>query len=171
MYSCGPPHMANQKPDDQLEHTYSSYVMIRDVTLKTCQWRWMIGRCREREGQWYARKPRDIMMMMMMMILYLMQERHLIFLGIIHIVYLLLVQQRAIISPWMAKVSIRFTGNHYHLWIIFYFRLNSCQQIIFYFRMNSCQQTSRELETKCGRESHTQPRGSSETPDGVRGPE
>ena len=30
-------HMANQNQDDQLEHTYSSYVMIRDVTLKTCQ--------------------------------------------------------------------------------------------------------------------------------------
>ena len=48
MYSCGPPHMANQKQDDQLEHTYSSYVMIWDVTLKTC-WRWwMIGRRGER---------------------------------------------------------------------------------------------------------------------------
>ena len=47
-YSCGPPHMANQKQDDQLEHTYSSYVMIRDVTLKTCQRRWMIGRRGER---------------------------------------------------------------------------------------------------------------------------
>ena len=39
MCSCGPPHMANQKQDDQLEHSYSSYVMIRDVTLKTCRWR------------------------------------------------------------------------------------------------------------------------------------
>ena len=37
MYSNGPPHMAQQKQDDQLEHTYSSYVRIRDVTLKTCQ--------------------------------------------------------------------------------------------------------------------------------------
>ena len=26
-----------QKQDDQLEHTYSSYVRIRDVALKTCQ--------------------------------------------------------------------------------------------------------------------------------------
>ena len=42
------PHMASQKQDDQLEHTYSSYVMIRDVTLKTCQRRWMIGRHGER---------------------------------------------------------------------------------------------------------------------------
>ena len=31
------PHMANQKQDDQLEHSYSSYVMIRDVTPKTCR--------------------------------------------------------------------------------------------------------------------------------------
>ena len=37
MYSYGPPHMAKQKHDDQLELTYSSYVRIRDVTLKTCQ--------------------------------------------------------------------------------------------------------------------------------------
>ena len=42
------PHMANQKQDDQLEHTYSSSVMIRDVTMKTCQRRWMIGRRGER---------------------------------------------------------------------------------------------------------------------------
>ena len=40
--------MANQKQDDQLEHTYSSYVMIRDVTLKTCRRRRMIGRSGER---------------------------------------------------------------------------------------------------------------------------
>ena len=37
------PHM-----DDQLEHTYSSYVRIRDVALKTCQRRWTIGRSGER---------------------------------------------------------------------------------------------------------------------------
>ena len=48
MYSYGPPHMAEQKQDDQLEHTYSSYVRIRDVALKTCQRRWMIGRSGER---------------------------------------------------------------------------------------------------------------------------
>ena len=48
MYSYGPPHMAKQKQDDQLEHTYSSYVRIRDVTLKTFQKRWMIGRSGER---------------------------------------------------------------------------------------------------------------------------
>ena len=36
------------KADDQLEHTYSSYVRIRDVALKTCQRRWTIGRSGER---------------------------------------------------------------------------------------------------------------------------
>ena len=37
MYSYRPPHMDKQKQDDQLEHTYSSYVRIGDVALKTCQ--------------------------------------------------------------------------------------------------------------------------------------
>ena len=41
VYSYGPPHMADQ-------HTYSSYVRIRDVALKTCQRRWTIGRSGER---------------------------------------------------------------------------------------------------------------------------
>ena len=40
--------MAEQKQDDQLEHTYMSYVRIRDVALKTCQRRWTIGRSGER---------------------------------------------------------------------------------------------------------------------------
>ena len=44
----GPPHMAKQKQDDQLEPTYSSYVKTQDVTLKTCRRRWMIGRSGER---------------------------------------------------------------------------------------------------------------------------
>ena len=48
MYSYGPPDMAKQKQDDQLEHTYSSYVRIRDVALRTCQRRWTIGRSGER---------------------------------------------------------------------------------------------------------------------------
>ena len=43
-----PPHMAEQKQDGQLEHTYSSSVRIRDVALKTCQRRETIGRCGER---------------------------------------------------------------------------------------------------------------------------
>ena len=37
MYSYGPPHMAGQMQDDQLEHTSSRYVRIRDAALKTCQ--------------------------------------------------------------------------------------------------------------------------------------
>ena len=41
-------HMAKQKQNDQLEHTYSSYVKIWDVALKTCQRWWMFGRCGER---------------------------------------------------------------------------------------------------------------------------
>ena len=48
MYSYVPPHMAKQKQYDQLEHTYTSYVGIRDVALKTCQKRWMIVRSGER---------------------------------------------------------------------------------------------------------------------------
>ena len=40
--------MAKQKQDDQLEHTYCSYVRIWDVALKTCQRRLMIGRRGER---------------------------------------------------------------------------------------------------------------------------
>ena len=48
MYSYGPPHMAEQKQDDQLEHTYRSYVRIQDVALKTCLGRWTIGRSGER---------------------------------------------------------------------------------------------------------------------------
>ena len=31
------PHMDELKQDDQLEHTYSSYMRIRDLALKTCQ--------------------------------------------------------------------------------------------------------------------------------------
>ena len=34
--------------NDVLEHTYSSYLRIRDVALKTCQRRWTIGRSGER---------------------------------------------------------------------------------------------------------------------------
>ena len=48
MYSYRHPHMAEQKQDDQLEHTYSSYVRIRDVALKTCLRWWMIGKSGER---------------------------------------------------------------------------------------------------------------------------
>ena len=48
MYSYGPPHMSVQKQDDQHEHTFSSYMRIQDVVLKTCLGRWTIGRSGER---------------------------------------------------------------------------------------------------------------------------
>ena len=48
MYSYGPPHIAKQNQDDQLEHTYNSSVRIRDVAQKTCRKRWTIGRSGER---------------------------------------------------------------------------------------------------------------------------
>ena len=40
--------MAGQKQDDQHEHTFSSYMRIRDVVQKTCPGRWTIGRSGER---------------------------------------------------------------------------------------------------------------------------
>ena len=42
--------MAVQEQDDQHEHTFSSYVRIRDVVQKTYIGRWMIGRSGERES-------------------------------------------------------------------------------------------------------------------------
>ena len=44
------PHMAKQKQDDQHEHTFSSYVRIRGVALKTRQRRWTIERSDERRS-------------------------------------------------------------------------------------------------------------------------
>ena len=52
MYSYGPPHMAGQKQDDHHEHTFSSYVRIRDVALKTSQSDERQGKV-AREGQGY----------------------------------------------------------------------------------------------------------------------
>ena len=37
MYSYGPQHMVEQKLNDQLEHTYSSYVRIRDVAWRSAR--------------------------------------------------------------------------------------------------------------------------------------
>ena len=51
MYSYGPLHMAKQEQDDQLEHAYSSYMKIRDVSMKNCQKQWMIGRSGERGSE------------------------------------------------------------------------------------------------------------------------
>ena len=42
--------MAVQNQDDQQEHTFSSYVRIRDFVLKTCLGRWTVGRSGERES-------------------------------------------------------------------------------------------------------------------------
>ena len=42
------PTYGRQNQDDQHEHTYGSYVRIRDIALKTCQRRWTIGRSGER---------------------------------------------------------------------------------------------------------------------------
>ena len=42
------PTHGRAKQDDQHEHTFSSYVRIRDVVLKTCLGRWTIGRSGER---------------------------------------------------------------------------------------------------------------------------
>ena len=43
--------MSRQKQDDQLEHTFSSYVGIQDVALKTCQRRQTIGKSSERGSE------------------------------------------------------------------------------------------------------------------------
>ena len=40
MYFCGPPHMDEQRQDDQLGPTYNSCVSIQDVALKTDRKRW-----------------------------------------------------------------------------------------------------------------------------------
>ena len=45
---CGGPHMAEQKQDDQHEHTFSNYVRIWDVVQKTWQRRWTIRESGER---------------------------------------------------------------------------------------------------------------------------
>ena len=42
------PTHGREKQDDQHEHTFSSYVRIRDVVLKTYLGRWTIGRSSER---------------------------------------------------------------------------------------------------------------------------
>ena len=44
------PTHGRAKQDDQHELTFSNYVRIRDVVLKTCLGRWTIGRSGERES-------------------------------------------------------------------------------------------------------------------------
>ena len=48
MMQYGSPHTAAQKQDDQHERTFSSYVRIQVVVLKTYLGRWTIGRSGER---------------------------------------------------------------------------------------------------------------------------
>ena len=57
------PHKAEQKQDDQFEHTYSGYVRIRDIVLKTCQRQWTTGRSGERSL--ISVQAHDMMIMMM----------------------------------------------------------------------------------------------------------
>ena len=67
-----------------------------------------------------------------------------------------------VISAWW-RLNIRFkdpVGDRVGVELFFLTQLSlGCQ--------SSCQQTSRQLETRWGRESHTRPRGPWETPDGV----
>ena len=42
IYSWGPLHMDEKRQEDQLEPTYSIFVPIRDVALKTCRKQWII---------------------------------------------------------------------------------------------------------------------------------
>ena len=51
--------MDKLKQDDQLEHTYSSYVRIRDVVQKTCRRRRTIGRSDERGSEISVLAARD----------------------------------------------------------------------------------------------------------------
>ena len=48
------PTYGREKQGDPLEHTYRSYVIIRDVALKTCQRQWTIGRSGERGSGIYV---------------------------------------------------------------------------------------------------------------------
>ena len=54
MYSSRPLHMDVQRQDSQLEPTYSSFVPIQDVVLKTCQKQWMIEKGGEKESGIYG---------------------------------------------------------------------------------------------------------------------
>ena len=54
MYSCGTLHIDDQRQDDQLEPTYSSYVPIGYVSLGTCRKQYTKGRDDERESGIFA---------------------------------------------------------------------------------------------------------------------
>ena len=57
------PTHGREKQDDQHEHTFSSYVRIQDVVLKTYLGGWTIGRSGER-GSGYPCYQRDMMMIL-----------------------------------------------------------------------------------------------------------
>ena len=63
MYSYGPPHMAGQKRDDQIEHTYSSYVRIRYVAQRPARGNERKGDV-ARDGQGYPCLRHDMNLMM-----------------------------------------------------------------------------------------------------------
>ena len=44
IYSCGPPHMDEQRQDDLVEPIYTTSVPIQDIALKTSREWWTIGR-------------------------------------------------------------------------------------------------------------------------------
>ena len=69
--SYWPPHMAEQKQDDPLEHTYSSCVKIRDVALETGQRRWTIGRSGERGSEISVLAARHDMMIYIYIYIYI----------------------------------------------------------------------------------------------------
>ena len=50
MYSCGPPHINEQRLDDQLESIYNCSVPIQDVAWKICLERWTIETSGERDS-------------------------------------------------------------------------------------------------------------------------
>ena len=64
MYSYGPPYMAEQKQDDQLESIYSRSMRILDVAPRTCQKRWTIEGRVARESQGNLFWLHDMMMVM-----------------------------------------------------------------------------------------------------------
>ena len=49
-YFCGPPHMHEQRQDDQIETAYSSSVPIHDIAFKTNRKRWTIEKLGERRS-------------------------------------------------------------------------------------------------------------------------
>ena len=64
-YSCGPPHIDEQRQDNQLEPTYNSAVPIPDVALKTYR-KWRVAGEGQGDPCWW----RDMLLLLMMMMIY-----------------------------------------------------------------------------------------------------